>query len=72
MRQVWDGLHPFIDILQDARRASGISQVQLSERCGIERHSLRNYELGEKFPNIHKLFRWAEALGYEIIIRKKP
>jgi transcriptional regulator with XRE-family HTH domain len=65
-------LHPLIDILQDARRAQGVSTMKLAEKSGIGRPAIARYECGEAFPNVHKLTQWAEALGYEIILRKKP
>ena len=47
------------------RKARGLSQTELANRCGLTRGSIANIELGNQRPTLHTLFTVAEALAVE-------
>src|SRR5262245_592767 len=49
--------------LKEARKRSGFTQVEVAKLTGINRSTLKNYELGDIFPSIEALARLAEFYG---------
>jgi transcriptional regulator with XRE-family HTH domain len=49
--------------LREARLAAGLSQTELSQKCGIPKPTLSRYENDHVSPSIHTLLRLAAALG---------
>jgi transcriptional regulator with XRE-family HTH domain len=49
--------------LKKFRTASGLSQKQLAEKSGMSEPAIRNYELGNRYPNGKQLEKIAGALG---------
>ncbi len=49
--------------LKKFRTASGMSQKQLAEKSGMSEPAIRNYELGNRYPNDKQLEKIAGALG---------
>lgn len=52
--------------IQQARRARGMTQAQLSESIRIEPVTLSRYETGSRGPSITTLARTAETLGIRL------
>ena len=44
-------------MLAIARKARGITQKELAERCGLAEVTIRKYEAGERFPKAENLKR---------------
>lgn len=58
-----------------ARNNLGISQMKLSEACGLSTSYIGDIERAEKFPSPEKIELLAGALGlrpYELFIDEKP
>ncbi|HWT31295.1 MAG TPA: helix-turn-helix transcriptional regulator [Propylenella sp.] len=51
------------DNVRRARIAAGLTQEQLSERCGFSQQYLSGLERGGRNPTIVTLYELAEALG---------
>jgi transcriptional regulator with XRE-family HTH domain len=49
--------------LKKFRTAAGLSQKQLADRSGMSEPAIRNYELGNRYPNGKQLEKIAGALG---------
>ena len=59
-------------VLTEAQEAAGLSQVQLAERSGIERITMRRYLADERAIDMDRLYRLANALGltpHEVMAR---
>jgi transcriptional regulator with XRE-family HTH domain len=48
--------------LRRARKAAGIAQVELSERCGLHRTEVSVLERGERAPRLGMIVKLASAL----------
>lgn len=62
----YDALEPEFAIIQaliDARKASGFTQKELSERSGIAQSDISKLENGNANPSIRTLQRLAAAMG---------
>ena len=67
----WDTLQPELTIAQamiDARKESGLTQKQLSERTGIAQADISKLERGNANPSLRTLQRLAAGMGMNIII----
>jgi transcriptional regulator with XRE-family HTH domain len=51
------------DRIRTARRAAGLSQVQLGERVGRDHKSIHRYETAQRAPSLTDLLLIADALG---------
>lgn len=49
--------------IRQLRRDAKLTQDELAERCGANRVTIANYELGKYQPSIEALERLADALG---------
>ena len=70
-KQEWDALEPEFSIVQaliDARKESGLTQKQLSERTGIARADISKLESGNGNPSIKTLQRLAAGMGMRVKI----
>lgn len=54
------------EAMRQARKSSGMTQVELSEISGVHRSSISEYECGIRFPNVLVLWSIADALNIEI------
>jgi len=57
--------------LRAARKQRYISQRALAKKIGYARSSLADAELGKLNPRLDLVLHWAEALGYEIVLRAR-
>ena len=71
----WDALEPEFAIIQamiDARRESGMTQKELSERTGIAQSDISKLENGNANPSIRTLQRLAAGMGMKLKIEFLP
>ena len=52
----------FRDRLKEARIAKGLKQVELSEKIGLSKNAVSNYENGSSNPNVDVLYKLFDAL----------
>ena len=67
----WDTLQPELTIAQamiDARKESGLTQKQLSERTGIAQADISKLERGNANPSLLTLQRLAAGMGMNVRI----
>jgi DNA-binding XRE family transcriptional regulator len=71
----WDALEPEFSIVQaliDARKESGLTQKQLSERTGIAQADISKLESGNGNPSVKTLQRLAAGMGMRVKIEFQP
>lgn len=71
----WDALQPERAIIQamiDARKHSGLTQKQLSERTGIAQADISKLENGNANPSLRTLQRLAAGMGMKVKIEFLP
>ena len=74
-RAEWDALDPEFTIMQamiDARKASGLTQKQLSERTGIAQADISKLESGNANPSLKTLQRLAAGMGMKVRVEFLP
>ena len=65
----YDALEPEFAIMQamiDARRESGMTQKQLSEKTGINQGDISRLERGNANPSLHTLQRLAAGMNMKL------
>ena len=75
VRAEWDALEPEFAIVQaiiDARKKSGLTQKQLSERTGIAQADISRLENGNANPSLSTLKRLASAMDMTLRIEFTP
>ena len=75
IRAEYDALEPEFSLMQamiDARKSSGLTQKQLSERTGIAQSDFSKLESGNGNPSLRTLERLAKGMGMRIQIEFKP
>lgn len=60
----------FKDLIKETRKEQGMTLDQLSEKSGLPRTTLYNYELGVQ-PTVEKADRLLKALGLSMVLGKK-
>ena len=71
----WDALEPEFSIMQamiDARKASGLTQKQLSERTGIAQADISKQESGNANPSLNTLQCLAAGMGMKVKVEFLP
>ena len=71
----WDALEPEFAIIQamiDARKESGMTQKELSERTGIAQSDISKLENGNANPSLRTLQRLAAGMGMKLKIEFLP
>ena len=74
-KQEWDALEPEFSIVQaliDARKESGLTQKQLSERTGIAQADISKLESGNGNPSVKTLQRLAAGMGMRVKTEFQP
>lgn len=74
-KEEWDALEPEFSIMQamlDARKASGLTQKQLSERTGIAQADISKLESGNANPSLRTLQRLAAGMGMRVKVEFLP
>ena len=75
IRAEWDALEPEFTIIQaliDARKNTGFTQKQLSERAGIAQGDISKLESGNANPSLKTLKRLASAMNMTLKIEFLP
>ncbi|MCM1328504.1 MAG: helix-turn-helix domain-containing protein [Ruminococcus sp.] len=75
MKAEYDALEPEFEIIRamiDARRNSGITQKELSEKTGIAQGDISKLENGNANPSINTLKRLAKAMNMKLHIEFLP
>ena len=75
VRAEYEALEPEFSIMQamiDARKSSGMTQKQLSEKTGIAQADISKLESGSANPSLMTLQRLAAAMGMRIKIEVQP
>lgn len=71
----WDALDPEISVIEamlKARKESGLTQKQLSERTGIAQTDISKLERGNANPSLRTLQRLAAGMGMKVKIEFVP
>ncbi|MCD8119821.1 MAG: helix-turn-helix domain-containing protein [Lachnospiraceae bacterium] len=71
----YDALEPEFALIQamiDARRETGLTQKQLSERTGISQSDISKFERGNGNPSLKTLKRLAAGLGMSLNVTFQP
>lgn len=74
-RAEWDALQPERAIVQamiDARKKTGLTQKQLSERTGIAQSDISKFENGDGNPSLKTLQRLAAGMDMVLHIEFRP
>lgn len=74
-KKEWDTMEPEFAIVQamiDARKESGLTQKQLSERTGIAQADISKLESGNGNPSVKTLQRLAAGMGMRVKIEFQP
>ena len=75
IRAEYDALEPEFSLMQamiDARKSSGLTQKQLSERTGIAQSDISKLESGNGNPSLRTLERLVKGMGMRVQIEFKP
>lgn len=75
LRQEYEALQPEHAVIQamiDARRTSGLTQKELSERTGIAQGDISKLENGNANPSIRTLQRLAAGMGMTLKVEFMP
>ena len=75
VRAEYESLAPEFSIIQaliDARKGSGLTQKELSERTGIAQSDISKLENGSANPSIRTLQRLATGMGMTLKIEFQP
>ena len=60
------------ELIRNARRAGGLTQVVLAKKAGTSQPTLAAYESGRAKPRLETLQRLIEACGFEIVLSIRP
>ena len=74
-REEYEALEPEFAIIQaiiDARKKSGLSQKQLSEKTGIAQGDISKIENGEANPSLKTLKRLAIGMRMKLYLQFEP
>jgi transcriptional regulator with XRE-family HTH domain len=58
--------------IRDARRAKGLTQVQLAALLGIQQGDVSKVEKGRMRISVEKAPKWSEAVGLDIVTLLYP
>lgn len=59
-------------LLREARLRSGLSQVALAERSGVNRVQINRYEAGAIAPSLDTLIELVRACGFDLPLELVP
>ena len=71
----YDALEPEFTIIQaiiDARKNSGLTQKELSEKSGIPQADISRMENGNANPSLKTLRRLAKGMGMNLVLKFVP
>lgn len=59
-------------LIRNFRIAAGMTQKELAEKCGLNESTIRNYELGNRYPDEATLLKIANNLGVSFFALSDP
>lgn len=71
----WEALQPELSLVQamiDARKVSGLTQKELSERTALLRQTSASWKTGNANPSLRTLQRLAAGMGMQVKIEFVP
>jgi hypothetical protein len=68
---VCERLNPLVRTLVDDRRMSGKRLIEIADDVGRCQSAMQKLENGQRLPTFPVLMAWANALGYEVVLKKK-
>ena len=74
-RMEYEALEPEFAIMQamiDARKNSGLTQKQLSDKTGIDQGDISKIEIGEANPTLNTLKRLASGMNMKLKLEFTP
>lgn len=74
-KEEWEALEPEFSVIQamiDARKSTGLTQKQLSEKTGISQADISKLESGNANPSLRTLQRLATGMGMKVKIEFQP
>lgn len=74
-KEEWETLEPEFSVIQamiDARKSTGLTQKQLSEKTGISQADISKLESGNANPSLRTLQRLASGMGMKVKIEFQP
>ncbi len=75
LREEWEALEPEFAIVQamiDARKNTGLTQKQLSDKTGIDQSDISRIESGEANPSLKTLKRLAAGMDMRLRLEFLP
>ncbi len=66
------GLMELATLIRDARKAAGITQLELAGRAGTAQPAVAAYESGARTPSLATLERLLDACEYDVEVLAKP
>jgi transcriptional regulator with XRE-family HTH domain len=57
--------------LRAIRKERRITQDALASKVGYAKNSLAESEIGKRNPRFDMVMHWAEALGYDIVLKER-
>ncbi len=57
--------------LRTLRHKQNLSQKQLAALSGVHQNTILNFENAQRSPSVETLSYLLEAMGYELVIRRK-
>lgn len=70
-REIIRPVLPLVVELQSLRECARLSQLDVSVRLGVGKETPGNWERGEHMMDLDDAIKYAEAVGYELVLRKK-
>ncbi len=64
-------VHPIITELKAIRRSQKVSQDAVGFALGIQQAVISEWESGDHNPQLHSLSKWADTLGYDVVLKLK-
>lgn len=64
-------VHRVVLALTIIRKAWKLTRQEIADRMGTHQETIWRYETDRNDPRISVLERWADTLGYEIVLRPK-
>lgn len=61
-----------IAVLKRERESRGLKAEELAVSLRLHPHVIRDWEDGKRYPRFSSAVRWADALGYDIQIARRP
>ena len=58
--------------VRSIRLKNNLSQRELSEASGVHFNTILNFENGKRSPSVDNFISLANAMGYELVLRRKP